>query len=516
MQLCKTAIMLRDGIRESLWQAFMPQYQPVHSSIPDTTFDVVIAGGGITGISTALELQKAGKKCLLAEAYSIGFGTTGGTTAHLNTLLETPYYQVEKDFGEKSAQLLAAIADKAIQLVKTNVETYNIDCYFKQLPAYLFSEDEKQSKELESILYSNLKVDLSAAETNKIPVPIPFQKAAVFHQQAQIHPTKYIYALAKAFEDAGGVLLHNCRVLNASGTNEKLLETSLGNISTKYIVYATHIPLHINLLHFRCAPYRSYAMSVKLKNTQQYPEALVYDMQDPYHYYRTQIVNDETYLIAGGEDHKTGHEPNTENCFRNLEAHVRKYFDVEEVVYRWSSQYYEPADGLAYIGHLPGADNAFVATGFSGNGITLGTASAIIITELILKGDSVYKELFDPRRIKPVAGFMNFVKENADVVKEFVSKRFHKEAIETVTDIAKGEAKVVDFENEAIALYRDESGSLHAVSPVCKHAKCIVAWNTAEQSWDCPCHGARYNADGIVITAPAHSNLNKIDLDDER
>jgi Rieske Fe-S protein len=269
----------------------------------------------------------------------------------------------------------------------------------------------------------------------------------------------------------------------------------------------------VNLLHFRCAPYRSYAIAVTL-NDDAYPDGLAYDMYDPYHYYRTQIIDGKKYLIVGGEDHKTAHEENTEGCFSRLESHIRKYFDVKEVAFKWSSQYFEPADGLAYIGHLPGnPENVLVATGLGGNGMTYSHIAAITLTDLVVKGNSEYAELFNPNRVKPMAGFANFVKENADVVREFVGGYLSKEKLDSLADLAPGEAKLVKYEGKSLALYKDDEGELHAVSPVCPHAKCSVAWNAAEKSWDCPCHGSRFNANGEVLTGPARQGLETVSIE---
>jgi Rieske Fe-S protein len=290
--------------------------------------------------------------------------------------------------------------------------------------------------------------------------------------------------------------------------------TTNGTFTIQHVIWCTHIPPGINLLHFRCAPYRSYAMAVKLKDG-AYPDGLAYDMYDPYHYYRTHTIDGEQYLIVGGEDHKTAHEKNTEMCFLHLESHIKKHYNVEQVVSKWSSQYFEPSDGLAYIGHLPGnPDNVFVATGFSGNGITYSHIAAITLRDLILKGKSDYSDLFNPGRIKPVAGFAAFVKENADVVAQFVGKRLKKETLSSLAELAAGDAKLVKFEGETIALYKDDSGNLHALNPVCTHAKCVVDWNRAEKTWDCPCHGARYSIEGEVLTGPAVKGLEKIQLED--
>lgn len=507
--------MKRDGACTSLWQKNVETYSPKHTELKDNTFNVLIVGGGVTGITTALLLQKAGKRCMVAEAHNLCFGTTGGTTAHLNTFLDTSYDQIRSRFGEEDAQVIARATASALDLYRSHIEEYKIDCGYAQKDGYLFAQDEKQAEELEKIYEASRQAGVDVAYTDRIPVPMEFTKAIVYHEQAQIHPVRYVHALAKAFEAAGGVIVQDCRVLDVKETDKTLeVETSQGQVTTGSLIWATHIPPGINLLHFRCAPYRSYAMAVTLKNN-AYPDDLSYDMYDPYHYYRTQEVDGKKYLIAGGEDHKTGHEENTEACFAKLEAHLRTHFEVDEIVHKWSSQYFEPADGLAYIGHLPGnPEQVLVATGFGGNGMTYSHVAAITLTQMIISGRSDYEKLFSPDRVKPVAGFVNFVKENADVIKEFVGKRLSKEKLTTLADLAPGEARVVKYEGKSLAVYKDESGELYALNPVCTHAKCTVGWNSAEKTWDCPCHGARYSILGDVLTGPARKGLEVVLLQD--
>lgn len=504
--------MQRDGANKSLWQNNMLAYQPKHNIIPIQKFDVLVVGGGITGITTALLLQKSGKKVVLAEAHNIGFGTTGGTTAHLNTLLDTPYNLIAKNFNAEAAEQVATLSAQAINLIRHNIKEYNIDCGFNETTAFLYAQDEKQEKELDEIYEATKAAGVNVSISSNIPVPMPFTKAMQAEDQAKFHPAKYIYSIAKVFEDMGGVLLQSCAVTNVKHHDYLHVETSLGIIEAENIVWATHIPPGINLLHFRCAPYRSYAMAITLKDG-NYPDGLAYDMYDPYHYFRTQEVHGKQYLIAGGEDHKTGHEENTENCFRSLESYVRKFYNVDEIAFKWSSEYFEPADGLPYIGHLPGnTEKVFVATGFGGNGMTYGTGSAIILCDMIVKGESEYQELFDPNRIKPVAGFANFVSENAIVVKDFIGMRIGIESLKELTELATGEAKVVKYEGKKLGIYKDENGKVHAVNPVCTHAKCIVAWNNTEKSWDCPCHGGRFSCDGEVLTGPPREPLERVEL----
>lgn len=497
----------RDGALTSLWQGNVAPYIVANRPDKNIVYDVIIVGGGITGISTALLLQEAGKQCLVLEAVEIGYGTSGGTTAHLNTLLDIPYYVIAQNFGEENAAHVAKATAAAIRLIKDNIQRFDIDCGFSDADAYLFAQDEQQEKELEKIRDTSVKAGLVISYVQNIPIPVPFTKAVCAKGQAKFSPLEYVHGIASAFEAAGGVILQNCKVIKTSRESTLKVETNAGVFSAVDLIYATHIPPGINLLHLRCAPYRSYAMAVTLEDD-AYPEELSYDMYDPYHYYRTQVVKEETYLIVGGEDHKTGMEENTERCLQKLESHVRKYFKVKEIAYKWSSQYFEPADGLPYIGNLPGAeDHIYVASGYGGNGMTYSAVAALLLKQIILQEKPALEKLFDPNRIKPIAGFTNFVTHNTDVIKEYFGKLFSGEEITQLAELAPGEGKLVEYHDRKIALYKNEEGRLYALNPNCTHMKCDVKWNQAEKSWDCPCHGARYNYDGKVMTGPADADL---------
>jgi glycine/D-amino acid oxidase-like deaminating enzyme/nitrite reductase/ring-hydroxylating ferredoxin subunit len=503
----------RDGSCISLWQQTSQPYRQTNAA-QNNYFDVAIAGGGITGITTALLLQQTGKKCIVFEAHNLCYGTTGGTTAHLNTLLDNPYSVIIKKFGEDNAKLVANATKDAIASIKENISQYKIDCEFEDASAYLFAQTEDQEKELKDIHDACRTVGVKAVYSDTLPVDISFKKAIIVDGQAKFHPVKYVQALAKAFEDAGGIIMQNCMVQGLEKHTVINIATTHGDFKADRFIYATHIPPGINLLHLRCVPYRSYAIALTLKN-KNYPADLIYDMYDPYHYIRTQKIDGKDYLIVGAEDHKTGKVQNTNECFSKLESYIKAHFDVDEIITKWSSQYFEPSDTLPYIGHLPGADeNIFVATGYGGNGMTYSHVAAITLRDIITNTENPYIKLFDPTRVKPVAGFTTFVSHNADVVKAFAEKLFPKEKLEALADLQFDEGKVVKYDDKTIALYKDKNGKLFAVNPSCTHMQCNVAWNKAEQSWDCPCHGSRFNINGEILTGPATIDLENINVSD--
>lgn len=508
----------RDGALTSLWQstAAAPATN-VNSRAVNHEWDVVVVGGGITGLTTALKLQESGSRCVLIEAQQLGFGTTGGTTAHINTLLDMPYDDITRNFGAEGAQLVAQATRTTIESVAENVMKYDISCDFSYQDGFLFAKDEGEAKKLESIFQASHTAGVEVDKVVNIPFPLRPEMAIAYKKQAQLHPLKYLYALARAFVAAGGEIIEHARVTNTKFINHTHhVETSAaGTIRANNLVYATHIPLGINLLHFRCAPYRSYVLAAEVAE-EEYVDGLVYDLHQPYHYYRNYLSNGKRFLIIGGADHKTGHgEPQT--AFRELEAHLRKHFDVRTVIHRWSAQFFESTDGLPYIGPLPGAkERTFVATGFGGNGITFGSFSALLLSDMILGNKNPYEHIFSPKRVKPIAGFSNFVTENADVAYRFVADRIQAEKLESLVELAPESGTVVRWGEQKIAIYKTQEGEVKALNPVCTHAGCIVAWNDAEKSWDCPCHGGRYDIDGHVLTGPPRQDLERIPLSGDR
>jgi glycine/D-amino acid oxidase-like deaminating enzyme/nitrite reductase/ring-hydroxylating ferredoxin subunit len=508
MKKTEGLIAARDGNCISPWQTLQRLTSPVGAKIkPADSYDCIIAGGGITGLSTGLLLQKSGLKTLIAEAHTVGFGTTGGTSAHINTFADTTYKEAENAFGKEGAQQFADAIREGFDLIKLNIDTFGLDCDYGTKVGFLYAENDEQVKQLMDIYKGCLQVGVAAQYANEVPTDVPFKRALQFENQAQFHPLKYLAGLQKAYIDLGGVIYENTRVESVT-TKEGRHVINPAGISARHVVYATHLPPNLNVFNFRCAPYRSYVLGLKLKNG-NYPDALIYDMQEPYHYVRSHIIDNEQLLILGGNDHKTAHG-SAKRSFDGLESYARKYYHVSSIKYRWSSQYYVPVDGLPYVGQMPFAERGiYCATGFNGNGMMLGSISAKILADLVLGKENKYAGLFSPSRIKPIDGFTEFVKENTDVVYHFVADRIAIHETDSVKRVIPGNGKIVEINNEKIAVYRAEDGTIHALSPVCTHAGCIVNWNDAEKTWDCPCHGARYDVDGNVLTGPATRNLKK-------
>lgn len=503
----------RDSSTKSPWQKELVNIPGQQENQNDSPYDVMIIGAGITGITTALLLQQQGKRCIILEGHNIGYGTTGGTTAHINTFFDSTYPEIESDFSQEAAKLVADAGKQALEKIRSLVHTHQIECDLESKTGYLFSETDKETKQLEDILESSQRAGVAVSEADQNGLPIPFQKSIAFEGQAQFHPLKYIKALAEEFIRLSGVILENTFISEVKCEDHiHIAYSDEREFKADHLVWATHVPPGINQFSFRCAPYRSYVLGIRLSEGSQYPTDMAYDMQEPYHYFRTHQVEGENILILGGADHKTGHS-DPQQAFTELEDYASKYFDIQDIPYRWSSQYYVPVDGLPYIGPMNSIEeNLYVATGFNGNGMTWATIAGQVISDAILKKENLYAELLKPSRMKPVAGFTEFVKENADVAYHFITDRFRSEDIDSLGRLNRGEGKVIDYKGEKMAVYKDDKGLITALHPTCTHAGCTVLFNAAEKSWDCPCHGGRFDIDGKVISGPPRKDLPPIEF----
>ncbi len=501
------------GKHTSAWTATapMPAFPPLDR---DMSVDVVIVGGGITGLTAALLLKRAGVKVMLLEARQIGSGVSGKTTGHLTVSLDTRYQTFIEEYGLEQARLIAAANRAAIERIATFVTEEQIDCGFLRVPGYLYTEAQNQVEVITSEYNAARRLGIPLTLVRETPLPFPVTAAARFDHQAQFHAMHYLQGLAAAVSGNGCHVFEQTRVMHISDGTPCSLQTEQGQqITTSAVILATHAPINspaflqelLPMIQTRIYPYRSYVLGIRL-NQPTAPVGLFWDTASPYHYTRNFAGEEHNLLIVGGADHKTGSTNDTAEPYRKLETYARERFDIAAVEYHWSSQVYEPADALPFIGKAPLSRGVYIATGYSGNGMTYGTLAGMLLSDEILERPNAWSDLYSPARLKPFTGAKEFISENIDVATHFIGDRITSTSHE-VTDIPPNEGRVVKVKGEHLAVYRDEHGQLHACSPVCTHAKCIVHWNTTEKSWDCPCHGGRFDAYGNVLNGPPVSKL---------
>ncbi len=499
----------------SIWMATAEESESAQLS-ENMHADVCIVGAGIAGMSTAYLLTRAGKAVIVLDDGHIGGGMTERTTAHLANAIDDRYFEIEHLHGEKGALLAAESHTAAIDRIEAIVAEEGIDCEFERLDGYLFVPPD-ESKEL---LERELKAAHRAGLTNVEQVeraPIEGFDTGIclrFPGQAQFHPLKYLAGLKRAIERDGGRIFTGTHAGKIEGGANARVETSNGfAVTAEALVIATNTPVNdIVTIHTKQASYTSYVIGARIP-CGSVTRALYWDTADPYHYVRVQSVSvnegdDYDLLLVGGEDHKTGQADDGEQRYAHLEDWARQRFPmIEQIAMRWSGQVMEPVDGLAFIGRNPGdRQNVYVITGDSGMGMTHGTLGGILITELIVAGACPWESLYDPSRITLRAA-LHYARENINVAAQYVEGYLSAGDVASPTEIAPGSGAIVRRGIAKVAVYRDEDGTLHERSAVCPHLGGIVAWNHAEKSWDCPCHGSRFDGYGRVIAGPANSDL---------
>lgn len=496
----------------SLWTQTAP-HPPFGGLTSDVDVDVAIIGGGITGITAAMLLKRAGKRVAVIEAQRVGGGVTGYTTAHLTELYDERYHTLIDSFGARGAATASAASRAAIDFIAQLAAEGPIECDFQRVPAFLYSEDARGAREIQQEFEATRRLGMSVELVDQAPLPFPHKQALRIENQAQFHPLRYLNALAQTIPGDGSHIFEQTRATELRDGDPCTVKTAGGTVTAKAIVLATHTVIHDKVVFQpKIAPYRSYVLAFKLTGDSP-PPGLYWDTADPYHYTR-RFSDPERgeLLIVGGEDHKTGQAPNTFAHYEALERYARERYSVGEIAYRWSSQVYEPADGLPYIGRHPFEAHTYVATGYAGVGMTMGTVAALIISDQILGRENTWAKLYDAGRVNLQASTGAIVSEGLNLAGNAVASYFRNDG--QIADIPAGEGRVVQSGLEKLAVYRDEGGALHAMSAVCPHAKCIVGWNAAERSWDCPCHGGRFAPDGRVIEGPPISNLQPAKLPD--
>lgn len=474
----------------------------------DISVDVCIVGGGIVGITTAYLLKKENLKVALVEADNILLGTTGHTTAKVTSQHALIYDKLSRSLGDEKALQYAQANEYAIKFIRDLVRSENIDCDLAARYSCIYTQSSQFIDNIENEVIAAQKVGIKASLAKELPLPFEIKCAVKFENQLQFHPRKYLLHLAKHIPGEGSYIFEKTRAVDVNeGSSITVITDSNKKITCKSLVIASHFPFYDGLgMYFaRLFPHRSYALGVRIKES--FPEGMFSSAEEPTRALRSQPLEDGELLIVSGDHHKTAHDGDTFVHFENLRRFTQDNYQVIDIPYRWSTQDYNTPDGAPYVGKLTKAhENIYVATGFGKWGMTNGTVSALMIRDLIVKGENPWIDVYNPSRFKSIVTSQSFIKQNAYVAKTLVKGKLEK--LPNDIEVRNGEAEIVRIDNQRLGAYRDESGKLHVIDTTCTHMGCELEWNSAEKTWDCPCHGSRFSYTGDIVEGPALNPLN--------
>ncbi|MEV8442036.1 FAD-dependent oxidoreductase [Actinosynnema sp. NPDC051121] len=490
----------------SLWADAIP-----HGRFPaltgETAVDVAVVGGGITGVTTALLLKRAGLRVALVEADRVGSGVSGNNTAKVTALQSTVYSTIERKHGAEAAADYANGNMAAVERVASLASELDLDCDLRRLPAYTFAFDggELASVEQEAEAAAKAGLPVSRDRGEGMGVPFPVAGAVRLDDQLAIHPVKYVRGLAEAVDGDGSRVYEAGRVLGIDDGKPSRVHTDRGTVVAERVVVATHYPILDRGLYFaRLEPVRSYCVAVRLASGTP-PTGMAISAGSP----TWSLASSGDLLIVGGRSHATGSSPG--EPYEELTKFAAEHWDIAEVTHRWSAQDPTSYDNLPMIGpYLPGSTTLYGATGFMKWGLSNGTLAAELLTDLIVGRDNPLAARFSPHRLT-LGATPKLAKLNAKVAVDLVGDRLKSAEVDTVADVPVGEARVVRDGSGKAGVYRDEAGGVHGVSLRCTHLGCLVRFNPAERSWDCPCHGSRFDVDGAVLEGPATKPLPRRD-----
>lgn len=501
--------------------------------LPDNqSADVAVIGAGIAGLTTAYVLAGLGRRVILLDDGPLGGGETANTSAHLSCALDDRYHVLERQRGIEIAALAAQSHSAAIDAIERISRDEGIDCGFERVSGYLFLPPGEDDAVLDKELHSARAAGLSGVRRLETVPGLSFDlgRCLEFPNQGQFNPIEYLAGLARALERRGGRIYTGTHVRDVSTTKGIVIHASSGHrVRADSVVLATNASIVGDFTFDTSeAAYRTYALAAEIAPG-SIPRALYWDTSDtpgdldaPYHYVRVDpapIANLDNgrpaadVLIVGGEDHRTGQADDGRRRWDRLEEWARKRFGIGNVRRRWSGQIEETADGLALIGRHPHADaEVYVVTGDSGMGLTHGTIAGLLLGDLITGKPNRWATAYAPDR-GPIRGAMRFAGENLNTMVQYADYLRLGE-VSSVDEIPAGRGAVIRQGLKLLAVYRDADGTLHEHSAVCPHRGGIVHWNSAEHSWDCPCHGSRFDACGHVLNGPANTDLAPAEVED--
>jgi glycine/D-amino acid oxidase-like deaminating enzyme/nitrite reductase/ring-hydroxylating ferredoxin subunit len=469
----------------------------------DIEVDVAIVGGGIVGITTARLLKDQGLRVAVIEARRVGRQVTGKSTAKMSSQHGILYQTLEQKFGEDKARLYAEAQETGIRRIAELARQYGIEADIEPMPAFVYTQDESYVSQIEKEVEVASRLGLPASlERGDIGLPFEVLAAMRWDNQAQFHPVKYVAGLAATIPGEGCHIFEQSRAVDWEPNR---VVTDSGTVRARHVVMATHLPLgQIGLYYSMAYPHAEPVIAAPIGRV---PPGMYKNAEKPGRSIRTHRSGGRTWAIAAGSNFKPGHPDEEQENIKDIEAWLTGHFDAGPIEYRWINEDYDPMDGAPYVGwSSKGGDGYLVATGFQAWGISNGTAAAMIIADLVAGRDNEWLPVFDASRVKPVAGAKEFAKENLSVAAHLVSGYLSRKP-KSFDELEPGHAAIMKIDGDNVAAFKDEQGKVHAVSAVCTHMGCLVGWNATDRTWDCPCHGSRFELSGEVIHGPATQKL---------
>jgi glycine/D-amino acid oxidase-like deaminating enzyme/nitrite reductase/ring-hydroxylating ferredoxin subunit len=489
----------------SVWRGTAPE--AAFPALQETiSADVAIVGGGITGVTLALNLAEEGISVVLLEARDVGFGSTGNSTGNLYETVSRGVHRMVDRWGSDVAHAVTTARRSAVDQIEQRVRQFDIACGFRRCWLHRYATSENAQASVENEYQASRKAGLPAHLEKTLPAPFasPYGSVLVLENQAQFHPQAYVRELARQAAAKGCLIFENSVVLEVD-TDQRVVRTANGKVAAREIVFATHTPKGVHLVQAEMIANREYGLATPIEKD-AFPAGIFWGSGVARLSVRNVEVDDAAFLVCVGEEHKTGQEDAILSLDR-LETAASAHFDIREIAFRWSAQNYSAADGLPYIGR--DATDCFIATGFETDGLVYGTLAASLIRDLIAGRDNLFAPVVKASRFAPLKGAKGIAEETASVLKSLVKDYVTDGDKISLSQLMPGNGAIVKVENESLAVYRDQNGALFAVSPVCTHMKCKVHWNGVETSWDCPCHGSRFSPDGSVLEGPAVEPLQR-------
>ncbi|GAA0297626.1 glycine/D-amino acid oxidase-like deaminating enzyme/nitrite reductase/ring-hydroxylating ferredoxin subunit [Gracilibacillus halotolerans] len=478
----------------------------------DTRTEVVVIGAGITGVTAAYLLAKKGVNVILLDKDMIARSTTGHTTAKLTVQHGLVYDELINHFGIENTHLYVKSQYDAMEEVKKIIKKESIDCSYEVQDAILYTNEEDNVKKLEKELEAYHKIGIDVTSIHELPFnKIPILSGISLPEQAQFHPLLYVHALITALQKMNVPIYEHTLAVDIKNEPQLTVKTKKYDIKCDHVVVATHFPIYDPMKMFSTKMYPSRSYVTAFTSDEDYPSGMYLSIDKSKHSLRSFSETDKKVWIFGGESHDTGKYKDTLNPFEKLTAFAEETLPVKEWQYKWSAQDYTTLDKIPYIGKVKEKEEIYVATGYRKWGMTNSTVAAKLITDLIIDNHSPYKDLFKPTRFNGDPGVKEFMKNTGKVTKDFVTGKI-RTGDETLSELKPGEATKIRDDINIVCVYKDENEKLHAVDTTCTHLGCEVNWNNAEKSWDCPCHGSRFNKDGDVLEGPAIEPLKKMDI----